>query len=161
MKGWTRHAAACPRGCDSRPTAAARCSLSVYIMNSQQRRDRRAVNTWLQYQNTAAQVSRSIFTSRMADAFIPVTNCGTFFSLSISLFRNILLDTDFKNTPPPFLVCKISNYKTSWWCIWSTWHKHLVMKMISRSPTCSFNEPSLLMSSGAFSDSESPHVNKT
>lgn len=68
------HAAASPQGCESPPHTAARCSLSVYIMNSQQRRDRRAMNSWLKYQNTAAQVSQSIFRPCMTNTFSGVTN---------------------------------------------------------------------------------------
>lgn len=112
MKGWMLHAAACPRGCDSRPTAAARCSLSVYIMNSQQRRDHRAVNTWLQYQNTAAQVSRSIFTSRMADTVIPVTNWSTFFHYLFHYFETfywIRISTTLRlrSTSAKYLIIKL------------------------------------------------------
>lgn len=135
MKGWMEErervlrAPACPQGCDSRPNTAARCSLSVYIMNSQQRRDRRAMNSWLQYQNTAAQVSQAIFISCRANPFIRVTkaNCSKAEMFFNYLLGNILWDMDFLflflwNTLPseenaPFLVCEISYSKTSRWCI--------------------------------------------
>lgn len=57
--GWRSGKEGCidPRGCDSHPHAAERCSLSVHIINSQQRRDRTAMNSWLKYQNSSPGVT--------------------------------------------------------------------------------------------------------
>lgn len=127
-----------------------------------ERRDRRATNSRLKYQNTAAQVSQSIFISRFSNTFFwkAKANCS-----KPALFVTLLPFVLFERFPWIWIFCFIcflcsvslssrskatvcseadttANSKSSWWCIWSRWHKNLVMEMISRSLICSFNEPS-------------------